>query len=242
MNTNHLSLLSTYTDDVLVDETGTVMSRQQGGPAFFVGEALKAAGQPFDCIHGAPITVEILITEEGEFGKVPEAPVPRPAPADRLSDWTLVSTLLDEWDITAPNLQLPDHLCVDLQGYVRNGRGFGRKRPWMRVDTIANRLFCLKGTREEVSLLPSDIIKQQKQRLLVVTDGAQDLEVYHQGRHATIPVQQVTGLTNTIGAGDTFFGHFVAGLAKGIAPTTAAEVATEAARRFLEQGHHFTIK
>lgn len=93
-----IKLFSTYTKDVLVNASETVLAEQDGGPAYFLSKALSDSNVPFDCISGDPLTVEILITPDEERGRVPRPPVKKQLPTD-LGEWAIVSTVLDEWDL-----------------------------------------------------------------------------------------------------------------------------------------------
>jgi hypothetical protein len=128
MSLEHISVVSTKATDTLVDPTGRIISEQPGGPMAFIERALQVSDAPYDSFCGDVLDVQILITDSGEFGKVPVIPPSRNLSKLCVSRWTILSTILDEWAID--ELPLPERLFVDLQGYVRDGHDFGRKHVW----------------------------------------------------------------------------------------------------------------
>ncbi len=236
MNTSKqiITVLSSFSTDKVVNDEGQTITIQEGGPARFITNALKDVGVNFELIAGEKIEVEILANQEGEFGRV--VLEPKANLLDKtLNDWTIVSTVLDEWDLT--DMELPDRLCVDLQGYVREGHDFGRKRVWENVNKLADKIYCLKGTAEEMRYIDSDFRESQKQRLLIMTNGEHATDVYYKGEHTRVPVQAVTGLTLTIGAGDTFLGYLVSQLSSGHEPIDAVKFASQKTAEFLKASY-----
>jgi len=228
-----ISVVSTFATDKLVRENGEVMAEQAGGPILFLETTLKKSNIPYQSFTGQPIDVEILITENGEFGKIPFQPPSLKLPVDELSSWVVISTLLREWDLSNC-INYDGKLFVDIQGYVRDGEDFGKKRIWHEIVDFADHIFCLKGTKEEVSYLPSVIQEDQKKRLLIGTDGSRGVDIFYKGSHTFIPVRTTLASSNTIGAGDTFFGYFVGEMFKGADPVNAARVAVERTTFFLK--------
>ena len=125
-------------------------------------------------------------------------------------------------------------MFVDIQGYVRNGNDFGKKQVWNEVREIAPNIFCLKGTKEEVNYVPQDVLEYQKNRLLIVTDGSNGLEIFYKGGGFSVPAEKISKPKDTIGAGDTFFGFFVSSMYKGYDPEEAAREASKKTANFLQ--------
>jgi len=215
-----------------VDESGQVLSTQEGGPALFISQAFQAENVPHRSFENEKLVVEILVTKTGEFGKVPIRPkVAQPKPGE-LTDWTIISTVLDEWDLFSAE-NLPAHLFLDLQGYVRDGDDFGKKKYWKQIGKLGDKIFCIKSTREEMAYIPDGVLKDQKNRLLVITDGSKGTEIFSQGIRYRIPTKAIKKLKNTIGAGDTFLAYFVASLYKGLGVEQAGEYARDRTHAFL---------
>ncbi len=230
MSTMPLSVVSSFATDTLVNQSGKILNQQAGGPAFFIESALKKAKIPYKLFSGKTIGVEILVTPSGEFGRVITSPVQKSTDSLKFSDWAIISTVLDEWRLAEP---LPEKLFVDLQGYVRDGKDFGKKKVNETINQLAGSVFCLKGTKEEVGYLSSTAQERQKKQLLVVTDGDKGVEVFNQGTYTKMVPKKVKSLRNTIGAGDTFLAYFVASMYQGNAPETAARYAVDATTDFL---------
>lgn len=228
-----ITVVSTYTIDVLLNERGEHLEVDEAGPARFISNALEGEDLPFSLIAGKPMTVEILVTANGEFGKIPDRSPRQRIPA-LVSDWVILSTVLNEWDMFSIK-KWPAHLFVDLQGFVRNGSNFGQKQQWDEIGLFDSKIFCLKGTREEFEYIPKCVLEQQKQRMMVITDGSESIELFYRGRPFRIPVQRMIGLKNTIGAGDTLIACLVAAMYKGNNPVEAVLHSSKMTARFLEE-------
>lgn len=232
-DSKYITVLSTYTDDRLIDKTGRLIGEVVGGPAFFIESALKAKAVPYSLVHGPRLQTEIMVGPDGEWGKVPKLPDKQPVASKSFTDWTIVSTLLDEWDLT--DLPPRPYLFIDIQGFVRNGSDFGKKKIWDVPVQIQKGVFCLKGTAEEVSYLPAKTTDDQKNRLLIITKGGEGADIYYRGQHYEVRSSKLTNLSNTVGAGDTFLGCFVAEMYLGTPVFKAAEEAARYATEFLKK-------
>lgn len=206
---NNITVLSTFAGDTLVGIDGSIIRRQNGGPALYLKRALENERALFTLKTGKKIEVQILLTNNGEFGKVPKNPRPRNVTFSKITTpYLIISTVLDEFDLN--NLSTyRGQVFMDIQGYVRNGDDFGKKKLWQSSDETNAKIFCLKGTAEEVQYLPKKVKQTQKKKVLIITKGRRGCEVFALGkRYIVIPPQVVTGV-DTIGAGDTFFAYFI---------------------------------
>jgi ribokinase len=228
-----ISVLATYTDDILVDVDGRTIATQPGGPALFLKQALENDGVSFKDFEKEKLRVKILLDDRGEFGKVSTKPKISKVNHKNLSDWVIISTVLNEWDISCMS-KSSKKLFVDLQGYVRNGNDYGQKKSWEGIDQIYKNIFCIAGTEEEVACLPEEVIEDQKsKRTLVITRGSRGTEIFSKGKRYYIPTEEVINLRDTIGAGDTFFGYFVSSLYQGADVGAAGIYASKKTRLFL---------
>lgn len=230
--TNGISVLSTYANDILMKENGEVIAKQPGGPILFLESVFKKNKIPYNLFFGDTLSVDILMTKDGEFGRIPIKPKSKSFPAD-ISNWVIVSTLLQEWDLQNVK-NFNGKVFVDLQGYVRQGDNFGQKRVWKESQDFAESIFCMKGTREEVSYLPSNVLESQKKRMLIITDGDKGVELFFKGNNVYIPLPEKVQAKNTLGAGDTFFGYFVSSLYKGAEAVEALKLAQQQTTNFLK--------
>jgi len=211
---NNITILSTFAKDKLFSEGGVLIRKQEGGPALFLKQALKNDGQDFVLQTGPKMEVEILVTEKGEFGKISRKLKSKRVSFSKIkTSFLIISSLLDEYDLA----KLPTFkgkVFLDIQGYVRNGKDFGKKKIWKPDKEIFANIFCLKGTKEEMQNLPTQYIQQQKQKLLLITNGKHGCEVFAFGKRFVIKPSKVVKSKDTIGAGDTFFAYFISRFAK----------------------------
>ncbi len=226
-----MTVVSTRSIDVLIDSQNGTMRSQDGGPAFFITRALTAEKVPFTLITGSVLHVEILLTPNGEQGKIPK-PIQPPRKLPPIStEAMLLSTIVDEWPCMWPAFK--GRQFIDVQGYVRNPASFGKKK---RFAWITAKPYCIKATAEELRFIPSGLLAaQKKERLLVVTRGAQGASVYHAGKLFSVKPSRIIKRQHMIGAGDTFFAHFVAHFLRSDDASRSAEHATAQTVIFLEK-------
>lgn len=230
---NKITIFSTFANDKLISESGALISEQKGGPAFYLKQALENERALFVLKTGAKMEVQILMTRKGEFGKVCEKLAPKLIHFSRIkTPFLLISSVLNEFDLT--NLStFKGKVFLDIQGYVRNGDDFGKKKPWNPSKEIMSNIFCLKGTKEELQNIPTRYIKEQKQKLLLITNGKHASEVFAFGKRYIVRPWKVVISKNTIGAGDTFFACFVSRFAKTAKALDSVRYATKRTSAFL---------
>lgn len=211
---NKITILSTFANDKLIGEDGSVIGKQSGGPAFYLKQALENEGVSFDLKTGSKMEVEILMTRNGEFGKVPKSPAPKKIQFAKIkTPFLLISSVLNEFDLA--NLSaFNGKVFLDIQGYVRNGNDFGKKKLWSLNREVFENIFCLKGTMEELQNLPAQYVQAQKQKVLLITKGKRGCEIFVFGKRYILKPTKVVITENTIGAGDTFFACFVSRFVK----------------------------
>ncbi len=227
-----ITVLSTYVQDVLFKEDGTSETRL-AGPAYFIEQALRTEACPHTLIVGKEMRVEIEIRGGKERGRVSGALFSQPLPPVSTSN-VLVSTLWREWE-TGQLANYTGRVFLDVQGFVRNpAAGFGVKQEWREARELASRLFCLKATALELTYLPPEVVTEQKnERCLIVTSGGEGSEVFYQGNYYKFPVERLLNLSDTLGAGDTYFANFVMEFLKSENPEQAGAVATARVAKFL---------
>jgi len=229
---SQLNVVSSKAVDVLLRPDGSRIDEISGGPAFFIRSALQESGVDFTINEGEKMQVEVKVYDHKEISKVA-----RPSQTRKLSeidagDWCIISTLLNEWSIDV----VPKCAFVDIQGYVRDGSRFGGKRSWPIDGETSRKIYCLKGTAEEISYLPAELVEDQKaNRMLVITDGERGSTIYCAGEQVSIPAELVENLPNTVGAGDTFFAYFAASLYQGNDFRTAGAYASTKTAEFLSK-------
>lgn len=235
-----ITILSTFAEDKLVNERGSIIRRQKGGPAFYLTRALKSEKHPFTLKSGPVMKVEILITKKGEFGRIPNKLKPKSIRFSAIrTPLLVVSTIMDEFDLK----NFPDFkgmIFLDVQGYVRDGNNFGKKKIWKPSKEVMANIFCLKGTKEELKNIPPQFIEAQKRKVLLVTNGKLGCGVFAFGKWYLIKPEKIIRARNTIGAGDTFFAYFVSKFVKTGEILGSVKYATESTSNFLslQNMHH----
>jgi hypothetical protein len=211
MNKENISIISTYATDRLIDaDTIQIIQEQKGGPVLYIVRALETLGLEPKVYTAEEMLVEILVRKDDEFGKINEPKKKNKLP--RLdTESAIVSTLLDEWNLSNASTY-GGKLFVDIQGYVRDGSAFGKKKAWNDVRNIAPHIFCLKGNEVEIGMLPKEVVDDQKKnRMLIITKGKNGVEIFYKSKHTVsiLKPSEIQNPKNTIGAGDTFFANFV---------------------------------
>jgi len=226
-----ITLLSTFAEDTLLNERRVVIKKQQGGPAFYLTKIFKKENIALNLITGPKI--KVLMTKTDEFGKVPKKPKTKNIKFSQIkTPFLLISTILNDFDLTNIS-EFKGIIFLDIQGYVRNGKNFGQKKIWNPSEKIIKNIFCIKGTKEELRYLPSQIIRIQKQKLLIATNGKNGCEIFIFGKKYLIKPQKVIKTKNTIGAGDTFFANFMTQLIKTLDIVDSARYGVEKTSDFL---------
>lgn len=207
---NKLIIISTFANDTFIDEMNGFLHKQKGGPAFYLTNTFTMEGIQFDLRCPSIVgEAEILIRHEDELGKIVRKPDQLAVPFATISSpFLAVSTLLDEINLDGlPNFN--GKIFLDVQGYVRDGDDFGKKKEWRPTAEMMDAIFCLKGTTEELHHIPAYFLEKQKNKILIETKAEAGCTIFTSGKRVDIlPSHQVSG-ADTVGAGDTFFAYFI---------------------------------
>ena len=237
-NRNNITVLSSFAEDVLLNERGRILREQKGGPAFYIEAVFNQESIGYEIPFLCSIEVEILLTKKGEFGRVKSKPDPIKLDWQSLkAPVVTISTILNEFNLIGIETY-KGKVFLDIQGYVRDGSDFGKKK-FLSMD-VSN-LFCVKGTKEEISYLPKDFVYKQKDRMLLVTNGSKGSVLYFKGYKFTAKPAKEIKSTDTIGAGDTFFAYFVVKFLQSNDQEESLKYATSKTTSFLSsKTHHHT--
>lgn len=237
---NKITIFSTFAEDKLINESGFVIRKQKGGPAFYLEQAFKKEKTSFILKSGSLMKTEILVKKNEEFGKVPNKPKPSTVKFSAIKTPCLVvSTILDEFDLK--NLSdFKGKVFLDIQGYVRDGNNFGKKKKWCLGQETRESIFCLKGTKRELRNVSANFLKQQKKKVLLVTNGKRGCEVFVFGKRYMVRPKRVVRSNNTIGAGDTFFANFISQFVQNKKALASVKYAVDKTSEFLslQNIHH----
>lgn len=241
INDNKITVLATEATDILVSENGNVIKTQKGGPALFITSVLNNERIPFSPLLISGLTVEILVTKDGEFGKVKETAKTRDISFDKIeTPILLISTISSEVNIDDLS-KYRGKIFLDIQGFVRDGTDFGKKINWIPSSNIFDAIYCLKGTEEELSYLPPKYIRKQKKKILLITKGKRGIETYIQGRIYFVKPEIEIQCEDTIGAGDTFFAYCVSNLIKTDDIYNSIKQAVKQTSKFLSSKNHHSL-
>jgi hypothetical protein len=204
-----ITILSTFAKDKIIDRKRGVISIKKRGPAFYLSNIFKKEKILFNLITPSIAEVEILITKNGEIGKVKKRPKIQKIDFSKIkTPFLVISTILNEFNLNNIS-SFQGKIFLDIQGYVRDGRKLGGKKFFSPSKEITSSVFCLKGTREELKYIPKIWLNQQKQKILVITKGKLGCEVFIFGENLEIKVKNKITTLNTIGAGDVFFAYII---------------------------------
>lgn len=227
-----VTVLSSYARDMLIDEENQLLRVQRGGPALFISQVLDDTNTPYVLKTYQDIEVEIRVTASGEFGRIKKSPISQEPKIQTQN--VLVSTLVDEWPLAYKNFT--GNLWIDIQGFVREPQNFGVKKSISLRPSFQP--FCIKGTEEEINYLPPAFTKDQKNRLLITTNGSAGSTVFFKGKKYQFKPDEVIVSRDTLGAGDTFFASFFAEFIKTADPKLSGRFATVTTSNFLRNKKH----
>jgi hypothetical protein len=72
-----VTILSTFAEDILIDETGRIIRKQKGRSAFYLMKAFKEKRVGVNLITAPSMEVEILIKGGEEHGRIKKEPKPQ---------------------------------------------------------------------------------------------------------------------------------------------------------------------
>jgi hypothetical protein len=227
-----VTLVSTNTRDTMTLPGG---GRQTipGGPAFYIGEALRCLGLECELLTGAVAEVEVISTPRGEEYVIPEIPlIELPA---RLECAALVLSPIVR-EINPDGVPEVDGLLViDLQGFVREpGVSSGEVTSKFNVATLLARADVVKASESEIDRLTDHSRQALAGTILLTTMGERGALVRCDDRECLVPARLVK-TPYTIGAGDSYLAGFTAALLDGCTPIQAAEKAARFTENVLRQ-------
>jgi len=234
MKTNDITLFSSFAKDRLYDQNNTFLGEQLGGPAYYIVKALREENIRTIVPQSLWFTVDIMVTKNGEFGKIRFAPKSIDIPWSSItSPMVYISTILNEFLLNSINLY-KGKVFLDIQGYVRDGNTYGAKKILGYSLKALQNIYCMKGTKEEFSYIPKNILQMQKKKILLITNGSKGSVIYVNSRIYRITTSTILKPIDTIGAGDTLFALFIAGMSKNWSPQKALSYATDKTVHFLQ--------
>ncbi len=185
-------VISSFAKDILIRENN--LEIREGGPAKFIKQVLNNLKISYKLAFSKKAIVEIDMRKGLEIGRIKKVYAIKSA---KFNGPVLVSTLLDEFKLKT----LGTFNCLDVQGYVRDGKIFGKKKKFYSNEL--NKFDIIKATKEENNYLELKNFKG----LLIITDGKYGFSIKSGKNKYKFRVKPVR-CKETIGAGDTFFAYF----------------------------------
>ncbi|GAC1401967.1 MAG: hypothetical protein NVSMB52_15870 [Chloroflexota bacterium] len=226
---NPIILVSTRTVDRLPRPDGYGIEEIPGGPATYVGEALRRLGAEYRLITGDVAIVDVVPGEAGQQEYVIPPLTPIRIPPNLKAPAVILSPIMREISPDAvPDVQ--GLLVLDLQGFVRDPNKLtNHVRKRVNLCRLIECAHIVKASVDEVQRLTSRSQDALAGRTVIVTQGAKGALVLEAGRETFVPARAVHA-RHSIGAGDTFLAALVVHSLCGASPVTA----TTRAARFTE--------
>lgn len=235
MEIQKLTILSTFAQDKIINKESNLIYRQKGGPAFYFINIFKKESVSFNPILGSKVKVEILVAKGSEFGRVREIPKTKKINFEKIkTPFLLISTIYKEFNLSGIS-KFQGKIFLDIQGYVRDIKKFGKKQQWRPKNEIISSIFCLKGTEEEIKYIPYNFLKEQKQKILIITKGKSGCDVLAFGKKYEIKIKKPINTEDALGAGDTFFAFVVSKFLKTNNILKSVRYAVDKTSEFLTQ-------
>ena len=227
-----VTLVSTNTRDTLTLPGGS-RKTIPGGPALYIGAALRRLGLQCELLTGDVAEVEVISTPHGEEYVIPALP-PIQLPTRLECAALILSPIVREIDPGAVP-EVEGLLVLDLQGFVRvPGVSSGDVTTKFDLVDLLVRADVVKASESELGRLTDASRAALADSILLTTMGERGAVVRCKGRECFVPARLVQ-TPYTIGAGDSYLAGFTAALLDGCDPNQAAEKAARFTEAVLRQ-------
>ncbi|MEN9523968.1 MAG: pfkB family carbohydrate kinase [Candidatus Parcubacteria bacterium] len=227
-----ITLIASHTVDHIDDLDRGLQIHRAGGPAHYCGNAIRSLGYKPTIVTGEkPADVFITISEHNEhirIDRIPKIRLPKRLPSHNI----ILSPILGEFDLRELRLRSCD-VFLDAQGYIRAPEGRA-ELDWQCDLRDLDKVIALKVNRREFDHVHKSITDVFKHRILLLTKGRDGVELWIHGKQINIRGQNVK-TTDTLGAGDTFFGSFVVKFLETGDAVIAAKFAVSKAEELLKK-------
>lgn len=229
---HRVTLVSTNTRDTLTLPDGG-RKTIPGGPAFYIGEALRRLGLRCDLLTGEVADVEVISSPHGEEYVIPALP-PIQIPARLECEALVLSPIVRE--IEADSVpEVEGLLVLDLQGFVREpGVSSGEVTTKFDLTGLLARADVVKASESELDRLTDTSRQTLADAILLTTMGERGALIRLDNHECFVPARFVE-TPYTIGAGDSYLAGFTAALLDGCPPIQAADKAARFTEDILRQ-------
>jgi hypothetical protein len=227
-----VTLIASRTIDHINDLDKSATFTRPGGPALYSKGAIEALGYRVHLVTSArPAAVRVTIKNRCEkirVDRIGKISIPKRLPTQNV----VLSPILDEIDLRQLN-ERDCRIFLDAQGYFRT-KGSDRLRRWICSPRLVRNVLVLKVNQPESSHVSEEILALFRSRVLLITRGREGVEIWDHGRRRVVRGHPVKS-SNTLGAGDVFFGSFVATYMRSGDVLSAGRLAVQKAEELLER-------
>ncbi len=227
-----ITLIASHTVDHIDDRDRGLQIERSGGPAHYCGTAISSLGYKPAIITGSkPADVFITISDHKEHIRIDQVPtidLPERLPSRNI----ILSPILGEFNLRKLRSRRRA-VFLDAQGYIRAPQGCSELDWQCNLHDLDN-VVALKVNRGEFQHVHKSIIDFFKRRILLLTKGPHGGELWYHGRRINICGHKIS-TTDTLGAGDTFFGSFVVKFLETSDAVHAAKFAVSKAEELLKK-------
>ena len=225
-------LIASRTIDYINNLDLSIQLKRPGGPALYCKRAMDDFGYRVHLITTSRPT-QVFITIRGGHESIRIDRVPKIRLKGHLPSRNVVlSPILGEFNLE----KLTRRQCrifLDAQGYVR-AVGEDQTQVWSCDPRNLKNVIVLKVNQRESSYVPDEILDLLRERILLITHGKEGVEVWERGSRHMVRGKEIL-TPDTLGAGDTFFGSFVAAFLEAGDAKTAAKIAITKAEQLLKR-------
>lgn len=227
-----VTLIASKTIDHINNLDKSTRLVRAGGPALYCKQAIEELGLKVHLLTSRrPVTVHITIQDRHEkirIDRIGRITLRRRLPAHNV----LLSPILGEFDLE----QVAQRSCrifLDAQGYIR-AKGEDLVQRWVCDPRMVKNVVALKVNQRESNYVAEEILNLFRSRVLLITHGQEGVEAWDHGKRYQIHSYPIE-VADTLGAGDVFFGSFVAAYLQSGNVPSATRLAVRKAEQLLRR-------
>ncbi|MBD3397928.1 hypothetical protein GF412_02120 [Candidatus Micrarchaeota archaeon] len=219
-----------FADHIVIDRDKDSIEKREGGPAYFIKNALEELGEEYELAKSKRGIVEIHIEGGREKGRFPLACKITHAPVK--SDVVLAYSVSNELCLDKLKGDFSE-IYVDSRGFVCDPENFGGKKNWCLKNFEKVRV--LKTTPLEMQYVPEGLLSHvRKNGVLVVFKEDGKISAVEGGNEYEYFLEDPSAC-ESIGARETFFAAFSSEYHKTRDCGKAMEFAVDYCRGFLKK-------
>lgn len=227
-----VTLIASRTTDHINNLDKSTKIVRPGGPALYCKQAIEALGCKVNLLTARRhVTVHITIQDRREkirIERIGKITLQGCLPTRNI----LLSPILSEFNLEQM-AQRDCRIFLDAQGYIR-ARGKDLTQRWVCAPQILKNVVVLKVNQHESNCVSEEILNLFRSRILLITHGQEGVEVWDHDKRYHIRGHPIE-VADTLGAGDIFFGSFVAAYLQSGDVLSATRLAVQKAEQLLQR-------